>query len=81
MKKKENKSNDENIYDINGEIIKHGDVLKIIKMREKISYHKENKFYLVDCETFGIPCLISNKTGTAHPIFNMDADFEIKKTK
>jgi hypothetical protein len=74
---KKNKAIEDGFYDIHNNLIKHNDVIKIVKMRSCHPYHKESEFYLVDCETFAVPCIIKNETGTACPISELDADFEI----
>jgi hypothetical protein len=74
---KKNKPIEDGFYDVHKNLIKHNDVIKIVKMRSYTPYHTEGKFYKVDCETFGIPCIIKNETGTACPISELDADFEI----
>ena len=78
MKKKIDKSTDENIYDINNKLIKHNDIVKILKNRENFKRYKEGGFYRVDSKHFGILCLINNESGTDCPISEMDADFEIQ---
>lgn len=74
---KKNKPAELGFYDVNNNLIKHNDVIKIVKMRSYHPYFKEDKFYRVDCEIIRIPCIIKNETGTAYPISELDADFFI----
>lgn len=89
MKKTKNKLSDD-IYDIHNELIKHNDIVKVIRVNENNQILQPcvvGKFYRVENYGEGVSegvllCLVINKTGTLYPMFNLiHVDFEIQNKK
>lgn len=84
--KKNINDNNECYYDINNELIKHNDIVKIVRINKEIPYFDPHsilvvgKFYRIDSEETGMVCLVINKTDTLNPLLFLNhIDFEIQK--